>query len=283
MRSQYMVRRRGVTLLLTLLTVMLAVTLLSRQMMQTTIDRLDVSSASFAVEAQWMADGAARQYLDRSKDTALPDDLLKPAIWTFAQTPESPQVTIEVQPSSAQDKLHLPSTPVSVWMDFWRQKTGSIKLAEAPDRRLLESADAALEVILAQEYITAQDAYAAPAGNRSVQPVPADYLTVWGDGKLDLNHCPLEVLRARLTTFSDMQVAGILRVRGQGKITTTANLVEQLSLSEDQRQLLDSVGTTECTCVELVIRIRKGGLSGLYHGVITPGKQGRVLEVRPIY
>jgi hypothetical protein len=271
-------------LLLTLLTVMLAVTLLSRQMMQTTIDRVDVSSASFAVEAQWIADGAARQYLDRSKDSdILLDELLKPAIWTFAQTPESPRISIEVRPSSAQDKLHLPSTPAKIWMDFWRLKAGSMELAETPDRRLLESADAALEVILAQKYITAQDAYVSPAGGRGIEAVPADYLTVWGDGKLDLNHCPLDVLRARLTTFSDMQVAGILRVRGQGKITTTGALVEQLSLSDDQRQLLDAVGTARCTCIELVIRIRKGGLSALYHAVITPGKEGRVLEVRPIY
>jgi hypothetical protein len=266
-----------------MLTLVLAVTLLSHQMLQTTVDRLDATSASFCVEARWIADGATRQYLERSKNSGLSlDDLLKPASWTFAQTPKAPPITIVVQPSSAQDKLHLPSTPAKDWIDFWHQKNPGIELAQAPDQRLLESADAALEVVLAPQYVTAQDAYLWAGGSFGSSPVPAEYITVWGNGRVDLNHASLDVLQARFPTFTNMQVSGLLRARGQGRITSLAPLTEQLSLSEDQRKSLAAWATTHCTCVELVIQIRKGGLSSLFHAAFIPGQEGRVLEVRPI-
>jgi len=156
----------------------------------------------------------------------------------------------------------------------------------------MESGNSALEVILSPQCISAQTAYTPPFSPSS-PPSPsgtalADYFTVWGDGKVDLNRCPPEILRLRFKTLTDAQLSGIIRIRkqeekgGGGGITRIQSLAEELKLSDNQRQLLFKHATTRPSCIELVILVKKGGLRALYHAIVTLGDGGKVLEVRPI-
>ncbi|HUO09021.1 MAG TPA: hypothetical protein VM008_12010 [Phycisphaerae bacterium] len=267
---------------MTMLVLVLAVTVLSRQMLRTTVLRMSSASATFGVEAQWIAEGVARQWQEQSRDSKVNvDDLLRPVSWEVHSNAFDVPTSIEVFPSSTQSKLYLPAMAKEDWLAFWQHQSTSITLADDPDTKLLESGSTALEVILSAKHISAQDAYL-PALNRGQSVAPADVMTVWGDGRLDLNRASREVLQARLKTFTDAQISGILRIRASGPIKDITQINDELSLSEDQSRLLSSVAAYAPSFLELVIRIRHGGLCAVYFSVITVGKEGQVLEVRPI-
>jgi hypothetical protein len=258
----------------------LAVTILARQVTQVTTNRLAAASHGFLTESQWVAEGIAAQWQERSKNPRMTfDDLLVPCSWSFPQ-PDGPSIHVDVWPSSAHNKLSVPNMGMAEVTSFWLRQPSALQLAPDLDRRLFETGSTMLEVVLDPRYLSAHPCYVVPDERRGIDIAPADVMTVWGDGKVDLNRCALEVLKARLKGFTDIQVAGILRVRGQGPIKDISGLTTELSLSEDQQHLLAEAATVHPTTIELVIRIKKGGLSALYHAVLTVG--GQVQEVRPI-
>jgi hypothetical protein len=163
---------------------------------------------------------------------------------------------------------------------------------------VFESAAAALEVILLPGAVGGLDAYEVPPDRRGGGDgvdgggvgggtvAPADVFTVWGDGRVDLNRASPAVLAARLRGWTDAQVAGVVRLRGGGGLRSTDGLAEALSLSEDQARTLDAAATVRPTAVELLVHVRRGGLSSLYHVVVdvagaANGRAG-LLEARPI-
>lgn len=272
---------RGVTLLLTMLVLVLAVTVLSRLMLRTTVLRMSSASTTFGVEAQWIAEGVARQWQERSGDPKTNvDDLLRTVSWEVGKANKIP-TTIEVFPSSTQNKLYVPAMTNTDLGSFWERESSAVTLAEDPETILLESGNTALEVILSPKHISGQDAYLR-LPNQPQRVVPSDVMTVWGNGQLDLNRAPREVLQAALKTFTDAQISGILRIRASGSIKNLTQINDELSLSDDQSKLLSSMATYAPSSLELIIRIRHGGLCGVYFSVITIGKQGHVREVRPI-
>ena len=278
MNQRHSRKARGATLLLTILVLLLSVTTLSHLMLRTTIDRLETAAGPFAAESQWIADGIARQWQQKSRSANFDvDTLLRDAHWSFDSSAGGPRITVDIHPTSTQNKLHLPSVDAKAWMQFWQKQPRATALAENADRQLMESGNAALEVILSPQYVSAQTAYKTYSGTAL-----ADWFTVWGDGKVDLNRCPLEILRLRLKGMTDAQLNGIIRIRSQGDIVRIESLAKQLNLSDNQRQLLVKHTTTWPSCIEMVILVKKGSLRALYHAVVTLGDNGKVLEVRPI-
>ncbi len=277
--------RRGITLLLTMLVLVLAVTVLARQMLETTVVRMSSASVTFAAESRGVAEGVARQWQERSCDPKLNiDDLLRPVSWTLGDRSTTVPVSVEITPTSTENKLSIALVPEADWVTFWQNQASPVTLAENPAAKLLVTADTALEVILAPRHITAQDAYVTRETNtRTAQTlVPFDIMTVWGEGHLDLNRASREVLQARFKTFTDAQISGILRVCATGPINDLKQLLDELSLSEDQSQLLNEVAVFAPKSLELLIRIHRGSVSALYLAVLSVGKEGQVLEVRPI-
>ncbi len=272
-------RRRGITLLLTMLVLVLAVTFLGREMLESTVVRMSSMSATFSTESRWIAEGVARQWQERSHDPKMNvDDLLRPVSWDFGAVP----MHVEVLPTSTQNKLPIAVMNETDWVSFWQKQPSRVTLADEPARKLLESGDSALEVILGPKHIAAQDAYVANGITSNETTVPFDVLTIWGDGHLDLNRASREVLQGRFPTFSDAQISGIFACRTTGPMTDTERLVDELSLSADQSELLRQVAAFAPKSLELLIHVRRGGVAALYWAVITLGKDGQVLEVRPI-
>jgi hypothetical protein len=265
-------RRRGATLLLVLIILVLAVTLASRQVMQNTALRLAGAGENFRDESLWIAEGVASQWALRSATpTVSTDALVTPANWTLGR------YGVEVWPSSSQDKLQVVAVPVDQWLPFYRQRS-QVPLVEDPQRMLLQRGSGAIELFLDSTCFNNQDAYL----NERGATAPADLLTVWGSGKVDLNHCPRDILSIRLHGFTDAQISGILRLREQASILRLDHLADALSLTEHQLSVLQEVATLRPEVLELVIRVKKGALVAMYHAAIAAGPQPRVLEVRSV-
>ena len=198
--------------------------------------------------------------------------LLAPAQWSIDR------YQIDIRPSSANDKLLVSAVPVEHWLPFWQRQQSEVSLVDDPQRTLTERGPSSLEVLLSPKHLSAQDAYA--SADQSM--VPAALLTVWGSGKVDLNHCPADVLAVRLHGFTDAQISGILRLRAQLPITKLDSLPGELSLSEQQQTLLTEAATLRPEHVELIITIRKGVLTSMYHAVVQTGTAPQVLEVRSV-
>ncbi len=265
-------RRHGATLLLVLVILVLAMTLASRLVLQNTSVRLQGAGENFRPESLWIAEGVASQWAQRSATPTLSTEtLLTPAQWTMGR------YGIEVWSSSSQDKLQVVTVPVDQWLPYYRQRT-QVPLVEDPSRTLLQRGSGALELLLDPACINNREAYLQEAGLTA----PAEILTVWGSGKVDLNHCPREILAVRLHGFTDAQISGILRLREQGPILRLDHLGEALSLTEHQQTVLGEAAALRPEVLELVIRIKKGALTAVYHAAIADGPQPRILEVRSV-
>jgi hypothetical protein len=209
------------------------------------------------------------------------DRCLKPVHWHFT-TGDAADFNIDIWPNSVQEKLQVQSVDAADLRDYWGRHSSSLILAADVGQRLLESGNTALEAILDPSEISGQRAYLTSDATRGEEVAPADILTVWGDGRIDLNRCSLDLMRARLKGFTDAQLAGILQLRSQAPLETW-DMAQKLDLSDHQVQELSLIQAFAPAQIELVIRLRKGGLSALYHAVVDIGTPGRVLEVRPIY
>jgi len=265
--------RRGVTLFLTLLLLALASLFLAQQSLRAGTSRLASLAEGFNLQARWLAEGAARQWLGRSQDPAVSwDQLLGACHWQLAN------MEIQIQPSAAETKLLVQNVKPDRWVSLWGQQNSEVALVERPQEALVQSGYTALECLIDTKQL----------GNRAVyvaQPdkvAPADLLTVWGDGKVDLNRASRQVLAAVLEDFTDAQVDGILRLRRQAPLASPEPLIKELSLSAQQQETLLQKGTFSPRYIQLLVQVHRGRLQALYHVVLDTQRPARVLELRAL-
>ena len=265
--------RRGVTLVLTLLLVAVLSLVLARQTLRVGTARMTTLAQSFALESQWVAQGAAEQWLARAKapdvDWAI---LTSRAEWRIGN------VTVEVRASAAEHKLCVRTVPPQQWLAAWRRQpaTADVLLVEDTERTLTDSGYTAVECLLDRCHVTDREAYIVPTGGVAL----ADLLTVWGDGKVDLNRAPRDVLAAALDGFTDAQISGLLRLREREPLDSLDAAALKLGLSGEQRETLLDTGVFAPRHVEMLITVRRGGPSALYHAVVDVEGAGQLLEMR---
>lgn len=268
-------RRQAVTLVLVLLLLALLSSFMARQSLQMATMRIASSSRSFQLQASWLAEGIALQWLEQAQDPAVDrQELLQERSWNLDH------LRAQVKPSSSQNKLTLQKVKPSIWLPFWRRQNSQVVLADDPQLSLVNGGYAALECILSSRHLTGQDAYLAPEQSEG-SVAPSDLLTVWGEGKVDLNHASKEIISVALAHWTEAQVQGILRLRSQGPLNSYAVLAKELSSSNEQLKTLEEVGCFGIRQMELLIRINKGKMSAVYFAVLDL-EQGKVLEVRAI-
>lgn len=266
-------RRRGITLLLTLLLVAVLALVLAQQSLRVSTTRIVAVARAFSVESQWAAEGAAQQLLEEVQDRSVS--------WDHIMLPRQGyvgDVEIDVKITAAEHKLSVQTTDPKQWLALFQTQSQPPSFARDPQRSLVESGYTAIECLLEPSALGARPAYVAPEGGRAV----ADMLTVWGNGTIDLNRASREVLAAALERFTDAQISGILRVRKDAPIDSLATLARELSLSAGQQDTLMRVGAFHPRHLELLIRVRRGQMQALYHGVIDAKPPVRVLELRMI-
>lgn len=264
---------RGVTLLLTLLLVAVLAIVLAQNSLRVNTMRIAAAARAFSVESHWAAQGAAAQLLDEVQEPSIAwDQILLPRRWHVGD------VAIDVKVLAAEHKLSVQTTDPHRWLALWRTQGQAASFVRDPHRAMIESGYTAIECLLEPTAVGARAAYVAPEGGRAV----ADVLTVWGDGKIDLNRAPREVLTAALERFTDAQVSGILRLRKEAPIDSLGTLARELSLSAGQQDTLMRVGAFHPRHLELLITVRRGQMQALYRGVIDAKAPVRVLELRAI-
>ena len=269
-------RRRGVTLVLTLLLVAVLSLVLARQALRVGTARMTTLAQSFSLESEWVAQGAAEQWLARAR---APD--VDWAILTSRTEWRIGDVSVEVRASATEHKLCVRTVPPQHWLAAWRREPASadVLLVEDPQRTLMDSGFTAVECLLDRRHATDREAYIAPTGGVAL----AELLTVWGDGKVDLNRAPRDVLAAALHGFTDAQLSGLLRLREREPLDSLDRAALKLGLSGEQREMLLKSGVFAPRHMEMLITVKRGGLSALYHAVVDAEGVGRVLEMRLIH
>lgn len=265
--------RSGITLILILLLLAAVSVTLARQALSGSTQRIAALAHGFSVESQWVAEGVARQWLTRGQDPAVSMiDLMTASQWQLGD------LAVEVKTSSSEQKLAVHKVKTADWLGLWR-RTSSLTLVDNPEQALLEASYTAIECLLPKQHISAQEAYL-PSGEGIA---PADLLTVWGEGRIDLNSASREILSAALAGFTDAQIGGILRLRQEAPIESLSLLPQELSLSQQQQEKINQMATLAPRHLELLITVRRGKLTALYHAVIDLAAPGRMLEVRLIF
>jgi type II secretory pathway component PulK len=266
-------RHRGVTLLFTLLLLAVVSLKLGQQAVNNATIRISSLSSGFSVQAQWIAQGVAQEWLTDTQNTSIPwTKLLTAKKWSMDN------IHVEVKPSSSEGKVSVLRVKSAKWQKLWQQNNGKLVCVENPDQELIESAGAALECLIDRRYADNRIAYVAPDGSSA----PADLFTVWGDGKLDLNRASREILSTVLDNFTDAQIDGLMGLRAREPIDSFDKVSQTLSLSADQQKRLEEVGVFSPRFVELLIQIGRGKMQALYHVVLDSKSPGKVLELRVI-
>ena len=273
-RVSFRSRSRGVTLVLTLLLLAVLSLAMAQQTLRSGTTRMAALAESFALESQWVVGGVAEQWLARATDPAV--DWAAMAADCEWQVGE---VRVAVRTSAAEHKVCVRAVEPERWLTAWRGQPGSadLLLVQDPKRVLTDSGFTAIECLLDSRHVSDRDAYV----SRRDAAALADVLTVWGDGKVDLNRAPRHVLTVALRGFTDAQVSAILRLRERDPLDSLDVVALKLGLSEAQRGVLDQVGTFSPRYLEVLVDVRRGGLSAMYR-VVVDVQSGQIAEVRLI-
>ena len=267
-------RHRGVTLVLTLLLVAVMSLAMAQQTLRSSRIRTATLAEGFTLESQWVALGVAEQWLARARDPEVDwAGIMKNARWQVGP------LLVEAQTSAAEYKLCVRTVETQRWLAAWRRQPASAELLLVPDpkRVLTDSGFAAIECVLDPSQVSDRIAYRLPHHGRAL----ADLVTVWGEGKVDLNRAPRDVLAAALVGYTDSQISTILRLREKEPLDSLDEVALKLGVSEDQRKVLEVVGAFAPRHLEMLIDVRRGRLFALFLAVIDVGS-GKVVEVRTI-
>jgi hypothetical protein len=247
---------------------------LARVMMANTTARLEAGAASFSCRSACIAEGVAQEWLwlaARPKQSI--DALLQPQTWQIEN------YSVSIFPSSCQNKIHIQKVPLDDWRSFTETLTpGTSVLTTDLAGRLQQTSYAGLEVLWDESMASSRYVYLGHVN----QPPPADSLTVWGDGSVDLNRAPREVLQVRLKGLTDAQLSALVVLREKSPIASYRGLGDLLNLSPKQVEELQHLTVLQPQWLELIIRINHGPSTSVHHAVLSLGNRREILELRAV-